>query len=217
MRVAVIASMKKGLEHFVYRELQLFAAQGFSISLFPTKYRAGLYNASEEWTLHLWSPLIVIALQPYFFLRSPVQYLRLMREALATGALLDCALAWYFAARMAEVDVIYATFGDRKLFVGYFCKQIVHKPLAVTIHAYELYQNPNPRLFLRALAACDQIITVTDYNRELLATRFGIDPSRIERVRISVDVDDYRPEKKFVVLIVASFAERKGHEVLFKA
>ena len=217
MRIGVIASMKKGLEHFVYRELLVFTAQGFSISLFPTKYQLGLYNARDEWALYRWHPLVVVLWQSYFFLRAPIRYLRLLREALATRALVDFALAWYFARNMADVDVIYATFGDHKLFVGYFCKQILQKPLVVTIHAYELYRNPNPRLFVRALSACDQIITVTEYNKELLAAQYRIDPSRIEVVRYSVDVDDYRVAKKFIVLIVAFFVERKGHDVLFKA
>lgn len=217
MRIGVIATMKTGLEHFVYRELLVFTTQGLSINLFPTKYQPGLYNAREEWVLNRWHLCAVVLWQPYFLLRAPMRYLRLLWEALATGALVDFALAWYFAPRMADVDVIYATFGDHKLFVGYFCKQIVQKPLAVTIHAYELYLNPNPRLFVRALDACDQIITVTGYNKELLVRQYQIDPSRIEVVRISVDIEDYQPASKFVILIVAFFAERKGHEVLFKA
>jgi glycosyltransferase involved in cell wall biosynthesis len=118
---------------------------------------------------------------------------------------------------MADVDVIYATFGDRKFFVGYFCKQILQKPLAVTIHAYELYANPNPRLFRQALTACDQIIVPTEFNREYLATHYQVAPARVEVVRYSVDTEDYRPAQKFVVLIVGFFVERKGHEVLFKA
>lgn len=217
MVIGVIASMKRGLEHFVYRELGVFAAEGHAIDLFPTKYRPGLYNPPDEWRLHRWNPLVVILLQPLFLLASPIRYLRLLQEAVATGTLVDFALAWYFARKMADVDVIYATFGDHKLFIGYYCKQIVGKPLVVTIHAYELYQNPSPRLFERALNDCDQIITVTEYNRRLLASEYGVPHSRIEVVRISVDTEDYRPEEKLVVLIVAFFAERKGHEVLFKA
>ncbi len=217
MHIGVIASMKKGLEHFIYRELLVFTELGFSINLFPTKYQQGLYNAKDEWTLNRWQAWLVFLLQPYCFLRSPALYLRLLREAFATGALVDFAVAWYFAPRMAQVDVIYATFADRKLFVGYFCKQIVHKPLAVMIHAYELYDNPNPRLFLRALSACDQILTVTEYNKELLAREYQIDPARIEVVRINVNVEDYYPAQKLIILIVAFFAERKGHEILFKA
>lgn len=209
--------MKKGLEHFVYRELLVFEAQGYTLSLFPTKYQAGTYRPPESCALHRWQPLTVSLQQIYNFLKTPFRYVRLLREALELQALVDFALAWNFARHMAKVDVIYATFGDHKLFVGYFCREILGKPLVVTIHAYELYQNPNPRLFMRALAACDRVITVTEYNRELLEAKYRVDPAKIEVVRISVDVDDYRPEKKFVILIAAFFAERKGHEVLFRA
>jgi colanic acid/amylovoran biosynthesis glycosyltransferase len=217
MHVGVVASMKKGLEHFVYRELLTFAGQGYSLSLFPTKFGRGLYEAKEGWRLHRWSVPAVLLSQPRAFLGSPARYLWLLLEALWTRTVVDFLLAWYFAPEMRKVDVIYSTFGDHKFFVGYYCKRILGKPLAVTIHAYELYKNPSPRLFKRALAACDQVITVTEYNRRLLASKFGMDPSRIEVVRISVDVEDYRPEEKFVVLIVAFFAERKGHDTLFEA
>jgi colanic acid/amylovoran biosynthesis glycosyltransferase len=215
MRIGVIASMKKGLEHFVYRELTLFAAAGLAISIFPTKLRPGLYNARSEWRLLRWNAVAVVLLQPYFALRSPLKYLRLFWEAVSVRAVADFALACYFSSYMVDVDVIYAIFGDRKLFVGYFCKQLLEKPLVVTIHAYELYQNPNPRLFTRALACCDQIITVTEYNREYLACHYGI--QGVEVVRCTVDTDEYRPEHKFVILIVGFFVERKGHEILFRA
>ena len=209
--------MKNGLEHFIFRELTIFDSQGAQISLFPTKFSQGLYNALDRWALHRWDLWTVALMQPLFFLGAPLRYLRLLREAVETKAYVDFALAWYFSRWIADVDVIYATFGDHKLFIGYFCKKITHKPLAVTIHAYELYTNPNPALFERALAACDQVITVTEYNRERLEQNFGVDPAKIEVVRISVDTDDYRPQAKFILLIVASFAERKGHEVLFRA
>ena len=213
----MIVSMKNGLEHFVYRELTIFDAQGAQISLFPTKFSQGSYNAPDSWALHRWKLWIVVLMQPVLFLGSPLLYLRLLREAVETKAYADFALAWYFSRWIAAVDVIYATFGDHKLFIGYFCKRITGKPLAVTIHAYELYTNPNPALFARAMAACDQVITVTEYNRERLQQTFGINPAKIEVVRISVDTQDYRPQAKFILLIVASFAERKGHEILFRA
>jgi len=217
MRIGVIASMKNGLEHFVYRELTIFDGQGAQISLFPTKFSQGSYNAPDRWTLHRWNLWAVILMQPILFFGSPLLYLRLLREAIETRAYVDFALAWYFSRWIADVDVIYATFGDHKLFIGYFCKKITGKPLAVTIHAYELYTNPNPTLFARAMVACDQVITVTEYNRERLQQNFGVNPAKIEVVRISVDTQDYRPQAKFILLIVASFAERKGHEILFRA
>ena len=217
MRVAVIASMKKGLEHFIYRELCLLSAEGVAVTLFPTKHGPGLYTARDDWRLHRWTYVAVLLMQPLFLLRSPVRYLSLLYEAVAMRAVPEFALAWYFARWMKALDVIYATFGDRKLFVGYFCKQITDKPLAVTLHAYELYCNPNPKLFARVLRVCDQIITVTEFNRELLARDYGVDPARVEIVRYSIDLESYRPEKKFAILIVGFFAERKGHEILLRA
>jgi glycosyltransferase involved in cell wall biosynthesis len=217
MHIGVITSMKKGLDLFVYRELETFSRQNCTVSIFPTKCNAGLYNARDDWHLHKVHLLLMLLLQPLCFLKSPVRYLRLLREAIAYNALIECMLAWYFVQFMGTVDVIYAVFGDKKLFTAYFCKQIIQKPLNVTIHAYELYQNPNPRMFERALAACDQIVTVTEYNRELLRDRYHIDPARVEVIRICVDLEDFQPQDKFVILIVGFFAEKKGHEILLRA
>ncbi|MFS8530367.1 hypothetical protein, partial [Sphaerobacter thermophilus] len=87
MRVAVIASMKRGLEHFVYRELTSLEKRGMSISLYPTKQATGLYNPKPEWDVHRWRPLGVLAAQPRSFVRAPGIYLRLLREAAAMGAI----------------------------------------------------------------------------------------------------------------------------------
>jgi glycosyltransferase involved in cell wall biosynthesis len=217
MQLAVIASLKSGLEHFIYRELCELAARGVGISLFPTKQGPGLYVPRPAWRVCRWRPWSVLISQPLRFLRWPGRYLALLAEALRYRAVVDFVLAMHFAPRMKNADVIYATFGDRKLYVGYFCKRLLNKPLVVTIHAYELYQNPNPRLFPVALKSCDQIIAVTEYNRDVLHDRFGISKERVEVVRLGVDLDEYRPSEKVVVLIVAFFVEKKGHEVLLEA
>lgn len=217
MNVAVILSMKHGMEHFVDRELRVIAEQGATIKLFPTKYVPGPYSGRAGWQVLRWTPATVVLLQPYFALRYPRKYFPLFFEAVRHKAVLDLVIAWYFAAHMRSADVIYSIFGDHKLFIGCFCKAILGKPLATTLHAYELYRNPNPLMFRRALQGCDQIITVTEFNRELLRDRYNIAESRVEVVRCSVDTEDYRPSKKFVVLIVGYFDARKGHDILFKA
>ena len=217
MHVGVIASMKKGLELFIYREVRELAARGASISLYPTKHEPGLYNPPPDWKVYRWRVASVFLCQPLRWAAMPVRYLTVLLAAVRYRALVDFFLAAYFAPHMRDVDVIYATFGDRKLFVGYFCKRLLGKPLAVEIHAYELYQNPNPRLFPVALAACDQIIAATEYNRDILRDRWAIAPQQVQVVRYAVDLRDYRPENKFVVLIVAFFVEKKGHEILLQA
>ena len=54
MHIGVIASMKKGLEHFIYREVCELARAGATISLFPTKHRHGLYNPRPDWRVYRW-------------------------------------------------------------------------------------------------------------------------------------------------------------------
>ncbi len=217
MHIGVIASVKHGFEHFVHRELSYFEKQGACISIYPTKFQQGLYGPKASWSVRNWSYATLAFAQALSLMANPELYFRLLREAIRYRALVDFALAVCFSRKMANVDLIYATFGDHKLFIGYFCKQLLGKPLVCTIHAYEIYENPNPALFRHAIAACDRITTVTNYNRDQLHVRFGIDPKLIQVVRLSIDLEAYRPSEKFVVLIVGYFAQKKGHRILLEA
>lgn len=217
MHVGAVASVKHGFEHFVHRELSFLESRGAKISVYPTKYQAGLYGPRPSWSVYRWGLVSMLLANLGWLLTRPASYLSLLREAVRYRAVVDFVLAVYFAGKMRDLDLIYATFGDRKLFIGYFCKRLLDKPLMCTIHAYEIYENPNPAMFARAIAACDRITTVTNYNRDQLQTRFGIDPGRIEVVRLSIDLQTYRPERKFVVLIVGYFAQKKGHRILLEA
>ena len=57
--------------------------------------------------------------------------------------------------------------GDDKLYIGYFLKALMNKPLTVTVHAHELYQrkvydqNSEVRLLY---AQCDRVITISNFN-----------------------------------------------------
>ncbi len=216
--IGIVASMKRGLEHFIYRDVSHLEQTGVKISIYPTKIGQGLYAPRENWRVIRWSLMSILLAQPGAFLRSPGRYLKALSIAIKHRAIVDFLLAAYFAKSMQDVDAIYATFGDRKLFVGYFAKLLVDKPLLCTIHAYELYQNPNPGLFQASLAACDQLITISDFNRKKLNELFGYPEEKIDIISLSMDLDDYRPTpKKFVILIVGFFVQRKGHKVLFQA
>lgn len=216
--LGIVASMKRGLEHFIYRDVSHLEQTGVKISIYPTKVGQGLYAPRESWRVIRWSLMSILLAQPGAFLRSPRRYFQALSIAIKHRAIVDFLLAAYFAKSMQDVDAIYATFGDRKLFVGYFAKLLVDKPLLCTIHAYELYQNPNPGLFQASLAACDQLITISDFNRKKLNELFGYPEEKIDIISLSMDLEDYRPTpKKFVILIVGFFVQRKGHKVLFQA
>jgi len=215
--VAVVASLKRGFEQFIHREIRHLESLGARVTIYPTKHGRGPLGPEPTWPVHGWTVRAVLLAQPARLVRSPRRYGRDLLHAVSLGGVVEWLLAEYFADAVARHDVIYTTFGDRKLFVGYFCKRITGRPLVTEIHAYELYSNPNPRLFVEALAACDHIVVPTEHNRDVLAERHGVDPGRVEVVRYSIDLDEYRPEDRFVILIVAFFVERKGHDVLFRA
>jgi colanic acid/amylovoran biosynthesis glycosyltransferase len=215
--IGVIATMKRGLEPFVHRELAHLHRLGHRIRLLPTKVGRGLYAPEPDWAVLRHAPWTLLAGHLATFLRAPRRYLAVLAESVRVGAAVEFALAAAHAGSMRDVDVLYATFGDRKLFVGYFLKRLNGTPLGVTVHAYELYNNPNPRLFPLALRACDRVSTVTEYNRELLVADVGLAAERVAVTRIAVDTDRYRPRDTFAVLIVSFFTDAKGHADLFEA
>lgn len=217
IKIGVIASMKMGLEQFIFRELSHLESIGAEVTLFPTKYGAGLYAPKENWRVRRWNPLGILLAQFVTFFRRPGRYLKALTVAFQHKALIDFLLAAYFSKDFEQQDVIYSTFGDRKLFVGYFGKLLTGRPLMTTTHAYEIYQNPNPKMFRTAIAACDQLITISEYNRNQLHERFGFQREHIEVIPCSINLEEYQPARKFVILIVGFFVERKGHEVLFQA
>ena len=127
--------------------------------------------------------------------------------------LMELFVAFDYARRMNKenVDHIHAHFGDRKYFIGYFCKHLINKPLSVTIHAHEIYVNPNDEFFRYAIQDADKVVSISDLNRDILINQYGVNQDRIEVIRLSVDLDVFKKEQDCIrVLTVARFTERKG-------
>ena len=209
--------MKYGLPPFVYRDIEALMHKGHTVKLFTLRQERGLYDPLPDWEVVPVSRWRLVLLQLSFLARKPGVYIRLLRTALRTGSFIDLAVATCFVGAMHDIDVIYAYFGDHKLFAGYYCKRITGIPLVVTIRAYELHRNPNPEMFIKALAYCDRVVTITEYNKKLLVDNYGVEASEIDVVRQVVDLDAFRFEPKLKILIVGFFGHKKGHEVLFKA
>ena len=217
MKIAFIISMKYGLTQFMWRDINALVEKGHDLHLFTLLNQPGLYNPLPGWkvTTIRWVTLLLAHLS--LLIQRPLLYCRLVATALRTHSLRNFAIAVQFAADMKDTEVIYAYFGDHKFFVGYYCKLITGLPLVVTIRAYELHNNPNPTLFRQALAACDLIVTISAYNRQLLIERFGALAGRIEIVRQIVDLEAFCAKPTIKILIVGFFSEKKGHDVLFQA
>lgn len=217
LKIALITSMKYGLPQFVFRDVKALSEKGHTVKLFTIRNKRGLYQPLPGWDVIGVPWLQLFFWQVWFAVHQPALYWELLRIALRTRTLLDLAIAVPFAQRMQGIDVIYAYFGDHKLFIGYYCKRMTGIPLTVTIRAYELHCNPSPQMFTESLKACDRVLTITEYNKELLSTVYGVPGDQIDIVRQIIDLDQFRDVPKIKVLIVAFFAEKKGHEILFRA
>lgn len=217
MKIALITSMKFGLTQFIFRDIDALVKKGHEVKIFTLYNRKGLYNPKPDWEVISVKLRRLIWLQIRLFIRKPSLYVSLCAFSLRTRSFMNFLIAVSFVHRMHETDVIYAYFGDHKLFTGYYCKRISGLPLVVTIRAYELYCNPNPKMFAEALDYCDRILTITNYNKDLLMRNFGVPEDRIDIVRQIIDLEAFKFKSKIQILIVGFFAEKKGHEVLFKA
>ncbi len=217
MKIALITSMKYGLTQFIFRDIDALFQKGHTVQLFTLYNEPGLYMPRPGWEVIPAERLQSVLRTLFFALQRPLLFCTLLWTALRTGSLTDLIVAIGFVEQMQDAQVIYAYFGDHKLFTGYYCKRILGIPLLVTIRAYELHRNPNPKMMRIALAYCDRVVTITDYNKQLLVNKFGVPAEQIEIVRQIVDLEQFQQRSKIKILIVGFFAEKKGHEVLFRA
>ncbi len=213
----MIVSMKYGLHQFVFRDIDALIKKGNPVQLFTLLNRKGLYNPLPSWNVVPVMLFQVVIAQFVLLFQKPLLYLRLLGTALRTNSLRDFCIATYFSNHMQETDIIFSYFGDHKFFVGYYCKRITGKPLIVSIRAYELHKNPNPRLFKIALEYCDRVVTITEYNRDILIKNFGVAADKIDIVRQILNLDLFCHTEKIKILIVGFFAKKKGHEILLEA
>lgn len=220
LKVAYILSMAgSGLTAWNFREIDILVRSGVELHGYPTKWSEGPYMPREDWTFRRPSILRSLLAQPLAFLKQPARYLELLGLALKMRTLPEFLMAADYALEMVENQIahIHCHFGDRKLFTGYYCARFTGLPLTVTVHAYEILMNPNPAMFKLAAAACETVVTVSDFNKEELVKRFGVDRDSIEIIHIHGDVSGENRDNCVKLLIAAEFRKKKGHEILFKA
>jgi len=211
--------MKSGLAAFNYKEVQELINLGVDITVFPTKYNEGPYMVPEGAGLERYNKPLIPPKQLGYFVTHPVLYSKLLKEATSTHTLLDMMIAWDFAfkAKKHGLNHIHCHHGDHKFFIGYYMKKILGLPLTVTIHSHSLWINPNEEFFRRALNYADGVVSISEYNKKVLNKKFGVSSDKVKVIRLFADPEmiSKKPTKK--ILIVGQFAERKGHETLFKA
>jgi colanic acid/amylovoran biosynthesis glycosyltransferase len=224
LSLAYIVSMASGLHSFVFREIRELTAMGVIVHLFPTKVGPGPYPPRADWPVHPPAARSLLGAHMTQLLSRPREYLSALGEAVRFGAPVDFGLAGIFSREIERHGLrsIHCHFGDHKLFIGYFSGRLTGRPVSVTIHAYELYDNPNPRLFRRALERVQAIVTIAEHNRTVLHQRWGVPPERVTVIPLFTDIPadpapNVRKDGKVVILSVARFVEKKGHRTLLEA
>ncbi|MBN2566872.1 glycosyltransferase family 4 protein [Candidatus Woesearchaeota archaeon] len=218
-KIGYILGLDIGIHRFILRELEELERRDYTIFIFTTKINPGVYNPKPSWntyTFHRWGSILK---QPWYFIKSPIRYLRILIQSLSDWGTLWFLIANEYAGIVSREGLhhIHCHFGDAKLFIGYYLKLLTGCRLSVTIHAHELYRNRNWKLFRKALGRADDIITVSDHNRQLLITKFGTEPEKTHLIRLFVDPTADLPDTKRKILVVGSFEERKGYDDLVKA
>ena len=107
-------------------------------------------------------------------------------------------------------------FGDRKFFIAFYLSKLTNIKLSVTIHAHEIYAQPNKKLFILAMNHASLITTISQKNKKLLIKDFLINENKIKVIKLPIDSFYWNNEKKINVLTVARFTPRKGWFDLFK-
>lgn len=128
-----------------------------------------------------------------------------------------------------EFDVIHAH--DWLTYMaGIAAKRLSGKPLVVHVHATSFDRssdnNIDPRVYdieKRGMEAADKVITVSDLTRNIVITKYGIDPSKVVTVHNAVDfsgrsnVNVERGVKDKVVTFLGRITFQKGPEYFIEA
>lgn len=218
--LAVIVSMVDGLESFVKREVEALAGRGCHIALFATTcHRSEGFNPPPDMPLYRRSfPAACRGLLATLLLK-PALFTTLLLESLRFRAVPEflLALSWQTALRTEATELIHCSFGDRKYFTGYFLHRLTGLPLTVTIHAHEIYAQPNPAMFRHCIPYTSRFIAISHTNARLLQERCAVPPERIATIKLALNTTFWRPTGAIKVLTVARFTPRKGWAELIEA
>lgn len=131
-------------------------------------------------------------------------------------------------ARQRQFDVIHAH--DWLTYAaGVVAKRVSGKPLVVHVHATEFDrsgENVNPTVYnleRQGMLTADRVVTVSNLTRDIVITRYGIDPDKVVTVHNAVDFQSYsglevrRGVKEKVVTFLGRITYQKGPEYFIRA
>ena len=224
-KIAYITSGKIGIHRFTYNELIELNKNKIDFILCLTQLNHGPWMPMKGWPVLVASKQYALVELAGLIITRPGQLIRLFFEAADNNVLpfFFMALSFYRFVKKEPVSSIHCQMGDKKLYIGYFLKQLMEGrvPLSVTVHAHELYQRSVydfNRQVRELFSNCDMVFTISQFNADILIKNFGVDPDKLKIMRLFPIIDaQKRVLQKTRILIVANWAEKKGYKTLFHA
>jgi len=223
-KVAYITSGKIGIHRFTYNELIELKKHDINFVLCLTQLNNGPWMPLVNWEVFVGSKKKSISSFFNLLATNPKLCILLLNKARNMKVLsyFIVALSLYHDIRKdKKISSLHCQMGDKKLYIGYFLKQLLNLPLTVTLHAHELYQRrvyENNSSVRHLFAQCDRIITISNFNSKIITKSLVADPYKVEVMRLFPKIDYQEKVKdKTRILIVANLAEKKGYKVLIEA
>jgi len=237
-RVAYLVSWFPAItETFILDEVRELRARGVDVEVLPLFGRRGgqvhagwsdvrsctHYHASISWEM--------LAAQLHWLRRSPEILLRswgtaLLRNARSRKLLVRTPIVLLKAALLARrieamgVRHVHAHWATHPTLAAWLVRRLTGTGYSFTAHAHDLYVD---RAMLREkVEAARFVVTISEFNRRLLADECGCAAAKVHVVRCGVDLGAFgaaprAPAEVPTFVCIASLREYKGHAVLLDA
>ncbi len=220
--VAYITSGKVGIHRFTFNELYLLEEKGIGFILCLTQLNEGPCMPMKNWSVI--TAARFKALSQFFKLfvsKKHIISMLLESKRLKVVPYFFMALSFYYDLKKNNITSIHCQMGDDKLYIGYFLKKLLNKPLTVTVHAHELYKrgvyDENDKI-KKLYSFCDKVFTISNFNTHIIKDKFHVEDNKLEVMRLFPEIDHLNYVKdKTKILIVATWVEKKGYDTLLRA
>jgi glycosyltransferase involved in cell wall biosynthesis len=132
-----------------------------------------------------------------------------------------------FARQMEQLGIehVHAHYATHPALAAYVVRQLAGIPYSFTAHAHDIYVNRT--MLGEKIRAASFVVTISEYNRTLLADLYAESREKTVVIHCGVDPDVFRPAERtspprrrtgpFTLVCVASLQEYKGHPYLVEA
>lgn len=238
MTVAYVVSRFPVLtETFVLHEIEALRALGWRIELFAIRRERALVTHAGargmESRVYFANAPLALAANARLLAQRPRQWLELLRMTVGgtrcspsvlarTLLVLPVAVGWAEQMRRLGVRHVHAHFGSYPAYAALVAAQLQGIGFSFTVHAHDLFAD-NIMLAQKGRLA-EFVVTVSEFNRQLLAPLLGPDDAgRVRVIHCGVDTRAFQFRRcqsnapQHALLCVAALREYKGLHHLVEA